>query len=408
MLPTPESPHPLAGMEPWLWALQDANEAESRGDAAAALAAIRRRPFAPEGGPFWSPSRVYRLHQLDLLGELTPGWAVSRWILAQALHYLDEAQFGLGPRSRSGRAAEIACELRGPALALPEVSDGDRGAEHPAQVSEHDWVYRQAFLFELGGLDAFLADGVSADLVSRADRIRDWALAPMGGYTFLGSSAETSLWLDKEDQAAITLPNIGSAVHLLPGSSVIGRLVPTDDGRMFESAPLPVTGTLARAIALDPPRWLDLLRDSGLVRDKVVRTDTLEWTGLMSDIPIAVVEAVLWSWTDGQEAGTADLSDVVTRTLFLAREVCRASTRDPFDCPQCLGEPDDLCPECGEDDWDAVSQLHAALLDPVVLDALPDLATEADEPLLHEVCDVLAEPARSWLGALLDARRAAA
>ncbi|CAN5169688.1 hypothetical protein BH09ACT12_BH09ACT12_15980 [soil metagenome] len=392
-------------MEPWLWAMEDADDAESRGDAAGAWAAIRRRPLTPGGDPFWRPSRVHCLQQLVLLGELTPGWAVSRWILAQALQHLSERERGRGESSRSARAVRIASELRGTALALPLTAAAGSEADEWANVMDHDWVYRQVVLFELGGLDDFLTHSASADLVSRAERIGEWALAPMGGYTFVDSFGEHSLWLDQADQGVITTPNIGSAVRLAPGCAVIGRLVPTGDDRMFESAPLAVTGKLAREIALDPPRWLDLLRDSQLVRDGVVRTDTLSYTGLLSDVPLEVTEMVL-SYRPALHrlVELADASEVVAATLSLAGEVVQAD--DP--CPRCYDEPDDDCPECFDDGWDAVGHLHAALLEPVVLEALPELITDDDELLLREVHDVLAEPARSWVGSVLDAREAAA
>jgi hypothetical protein len=397
-------------MEPWVWAMQDADEAERRGDAEGALAVVRRRPVGPGGTTFWRPARMFRLHQLVALGEQTPGWAVSRWILEQAHQNVPEHETGRSASSRRNRAVRVVDQLHGPAGARPACSGQSDDAHRVAHLADHDWVYRQVHLFELGGLEAFLAGSASPDLVARADRIREWVRAPMGGYTFLGSTGESSLWLDRADQSMVTTPNIGSGFHLSPGSAVIGRLVPAADGVIFESRPLAVPGALALQVAQDPSRWSDLLRESGLVRDGTVPTDVVEWTGLLSDVPLSVTGLVL-SYRLGEQrlVQPSDAHELVAAVVRLARELVEAE--DPEPCLRCEDDPDDDCPDCFDDDWDGAAHLHAAVLDPSVLLALPLVLgglDEADQVVLREACDLVAEPAATWLASLLDAHDAAA
>jgi hypothetical protein len=71
-------------MRPWLETMSAVDEAERRGDAMEALRRMESRPLGPDGKPFWRPWRLKRLMQVVVLGENLPGWAVSRWIAAQA------------------------------------------------------------------------------------------------------------------------------------------------------------------------------------------------------------------------------------------------------------------------------------------------------------------------------------
>ena len=182
--------------------------------------------LGPDGKPFWRPWRVRYLTQLAYLGPLLPRWATSRWVLAQALQALQE-----GSRDRTRRALEIAIKVRGGEGELPGMDAMDA----KCKVMDHDWVYRQVFLYELGGLDDFLRRRASADLVAGADRIREWARAPMGAYRLLDRRADVTTWEDIATGAEIRLANIGSGALVVPEERVIGRLVPIEGGSMFEA-----------------------------------------------------------------------------------------------------------------------------------------------------------------------------
>ena len=400
---------PLAGLEPWLGAMLNADAAERRGDAVGALKAMRRRPFGPDGKVFWRPSRGFQLAQLAELGPDAPQWAVSRWILAQALQHLSERDHGRGTRTRSRRALQAVTDLHGRApLGAPCLRASDDHEQ--TQIIDHDWVYRQVHLFELGGLDAFLSDGASADLVARADRIRDWALAPMGGFTYVGSSSATLLWLDLVSLETVVTPNIGSAIHLVPGSTVIGRLVPAGDGVMFECAPLAVPRALARAVATDPAHWLDLLSDSGLVADGTICTGWRAWTTSMSDVPLVLTSTAL-AWRPGEPELSAhhEPADYARAALGLIREAMEDLLDEPHRDAEWDGDQHDADMwdtwGAGPDTWDGWAYLHAILVDPDVIAAFDGVVTSEDVPLLEEVCAMVAEPASTWLGRLLDERR---
>ena len=403
-------------MEPWLWAMLDADAAEGRGDAAAARKAVQRRPFAPDGTTFWRPSRITRLGQLVHLGPAAPRWAISRWILAQALHHQSQADRGRAARTRTRRAVRIVTDLRG-RTPLPEPEHGEADDHEWVRIVEHDWVYRQVHLFELGGLDAFLADGASADLVAGADRVHEWAHAPMGGFTYLGSGGATLLWLEHASLATVTTPNIGSAFHLLPGSTAIGRLVPAGEGVMFESAPLEVPRALARAVAADPEHWLDRLRDSARDADGMTRAEGPTWTGLMSDVSLVLVDLVLGSFLGDPAPGARyEPADRARAALRLVREAledlfadtCREHEwEDEWeDDDDAWDARDDWADHLGS--WEAWAIVHAVLVDPGVIEALAEVVTPEDVAVLHVAHDLLAEPASTWVGRLLDERRGAA
>lgn len=140
-------PGELAGMEPWLRAMALADEAEARGDAEGALEVMDVFATGPDGRLFWGPWRVDRLLQIAMFGPLLPAWVTSRWICEQALQSLDADL--RGPRRR---ALDSAVALHGGCEALPGVDEADAAA----RVMDHDWVFRQLLLFDLGGLESFV------------------------------------------------------------------------------------------------------------------------------------------------------------------------------------------------------------------------------------------------------------
>ena len=98
-----------------------------------------------------------------MLGPTMPGWVRSRWILAQALQWLDERN--RGPAGRSARAVKVTAEIQGGLHRIRGVDLDDRRVK----VMDHDWIYRQVFLYEEEGLRRFLRAGSTPDLVAGAD-----------------------------------------------------------------------------------------------------------------------------------------------------------------------------------------------------------------------------------------------
>jgi len=227
--------------------LQATDAAEARGDAAAALQLIEEDLAHRDEPSFWRPWRVGALLRLVLFGPWLPAWVTSRWIVAQAAQHLD-------PRTRGSflMALDTAIETRGCAASLECRDDLDARIK----VMDHDWVFRQLFLYELGALEHFVTRVASPDLLAGADHIHDWMHAPMRAFRLDDASRQ---WLTLRDLATgdvVTALNLGAACLLADQDCVIGRLVPIAEGAMFESAPLPVPDWVAQQVADDPDEWV--------------------------------------------------------------------------------------------------------------------------------------------------------
>ncbi len=233
--------------EPWVRAMFQLQEAEARGDAAEGLGITDAFQFALDGKPFWSAERIDELHLIAQWGPVLPGWAWSRWVCNQAARVMHD-------------------ELRDPSL------DAERRAGLHA-ASDQLWAYRQLRLYDDGVLRFFVRRIAGSALLARSDQVEAWPRATMGGFEFIGADPVSISWLDLAEREVFSTPNIGSAVLFLPGDCVIGRLVPTEGGRMFESRPLGVPPGVAQEVAEAPTRWSELLRAArpggghGLVHD---------------------------------------------------------------------------------------------------------------------------------------------
>lgn len=226
--------------------LSAADAAEARGDAAAALDVMAPHQFGPDGQPFWAPWRVRMLAEILDAGPALPRWAVSRWILAQALRHLPDNS------NRMRRALQVAIDLRGGVHLLQGVDQLDA----LCHVKDHDWVYRQVFLHDLGGLRHFLRHGATPDLLAGADRIREWVGASLGGYRLL----DDGRWQDLGSGEELELLDLGARSYVRSDDCVLGRVVPIASGAMFETAPLTVPESVAVEVTRNRAGWLDALR----------------------------------------------------------------------------------------------------------------------------------------------------
>jgi len=353
--------------EPWIRAMMMADEAEANGDAAAALDIMDAFATGPDGKPFWRPWRAKCLAQIAMLGPIRPGWVISRWICIQAMQSLAQ-----GKRDASRRALQLAVELRGGVAALPGVDATDA----QARITDHDWVYRQLFLYELGGLEHFVRDGASSVLLAGADSIRGWSSTPMGSFQLVDSTPSTVTWLELGTDRERTVPNIGSGCLVQVGEHAIGRIVPTEDGSMFEACPLIVSGEIARQIAGQPAEWIDILRRD---RTSSIETDpgpASHPNTLLSDVPTVV-------WQLAILEGSRPTSSADEWALSCARTILDVAAREVAD--PIAGRPD------GEvDRW---SCLGAALLEPYVFGSLSEVVRPSDRATLEQLSLLLAEPA---------------
>lgn len=243
----------------------------------AALHLIQQDLAHRSGLDFWRPERLRRLVQLALFEGALPRWATSRWILAQAAQHLD-------PRTRSRflRALQVAIETRG-VESLTGVDERDARVK----VMDHDWVFRQLWLYELGALEHFVRRVASPDLLAGADHIDEWSRAPMGAFRLVSESSRSSTLLDLGSGDQVSVINMGSTSRLEEGDCAIGRLVPIAEGAMFESAPLSVPDQVADQVADQPGAWVAAVR-AGCHAPKDASPQlvtTVSEFGMLTDVP---------------------------------------------------------------------------------------------------------------------------
>ena len=374
----------LRALGPWLDICFRADDAEARGDASRALELLARRMNGPDGELYWRPWRIRRLMQMAVLGPVLPPWATSRWILDQAMQSML-----VEGRRRHELSLRRALEARGVELAdLP----GRDVIDARCRVMDRDWVYRQSFLYELGGLRAFLDGAAAADLVAGADRIRDWVAAPMAGVRLVSSSPSTVCWERLDAGIRVETANIGSAALIAPGECAIGRLVPAGDQVMFESQPLYVPESVAVAVAHEPANWLGPLTEGFAEHGEPEINLRHHEFGLLHDVPPPVWRAVVahGGGLFAREDAGGDEVDFLPLTMSCARRLL-----DGIDPPT----PDQV---------DAWPCLAAALLEPTILRDLVDRGTDEDRCCLDELSEILGEPAASLCRHLAEDERFAA
>ncbi len=347
-------------MRPWLGTMHAVDEAERRGDAQAALQLIHGRLVGPDGGPFWRPARINRLTQVVMLGSALPRWAVTRWVLAQA-------RDGLGPPGDPVRRHCLAraIEIRGGTHGLSHHGEADA----IAKIVDHDWVYRQLYLYELGGLARFVRSGVTPDLVAGADHLHDWMRAPMCALRLVARAPDLVTWERLDTGERLDLANIGSAALVVPGELVLGRLVPIESGQMLEAAPLVVPRPAAEQVASDPTSWIDAVSASRAE----VQTGGFD-DGLAHDVRDLIWQLMLQDPVEPLPSQDEIGVHLAGRTLAMARECLREDY---------VAERDDIDP------W---ACLRAALLSLSVVARLPALAEPADAELFDRLAELLAAP----------------
>lgn len=264
------------------------------------------------------------------------------------------------------RDASEVLEIRG---SLDGLSTHDE-LDARCKLMDRDWVYRQLFLYELGGLSTFVRRVATPDLLAGADHIRDWVKTPMTALQLVERAPGTVTWEYVETGELLELPNIGSAAMVVPGEYVLGRLVPIEAGVMLESAPLVVPQRTARRVADDPGSWTEAV---AAARDDV-ETGGFEH-GLASDVRQMVWQLGLHDFRQPlPEASELD-------THFARRALATARV--------CL----DVGSVWHADDLDPWACLRAALLDPRVFMTVPTVAGSGDIEVFERLSRLLAPPA---------------
>jgi hypothetical protein len=309
------------------------------------------------------------------VGLPAAGWAFSRWLCAQALQDLSEAS-----RRRTKQAMEVAARVRG--AGAPAGSDA---TDRTIKIIDHDWVFRQVYLYEAGGLSAFLRR-VDPRLVLRADRVVQWAGAPMGGYQLLRRDSSTVSWRDLATDEEFTVANNGCGILLVPGEHAIGRRVPIAAGSMFETAPLATSRRVADRVAMAPDDWAEILADATHRRDgdePPIQTHGHQFE-LLTDVPPVVMMLGILD-DDAELAAGSNLSSHIARAaLDRAQQLLDAPPDDPEEL----------------DPW---ACLAVAFLQPDVAAALPEVMRSGDVRVLQALSEKLAEPAASVCRTLSEA-----
>jgi hypothetical protein len=352
--------------------MQAVDEAETRGDAAGALAIVERHLTGSDGRFFWNPHRVARLAQVVQLGGLLPKWATSRWILEQSLIQFDPAF-----RGARQEAMRIAFDLRG---GQPDVRAGIDALHVRAQVMDHDWVHRQLLIYEYGGLQRFLSAWATPDLVAGADRIDEWVSAPIHALRLEAREPALLTWTDLATDEEVRTPNLGAAVLEEPGDCALARVVPTEGGPMFDGVPLGVAERTAEQVAGDPVAWLDALRAVACTEDYF--PDVVRGNFLVTDVPTDISLLALREFLPAPVSRGPDECVIAEAVISFARDTAFSGETEP--------EPLDL--------WPCVA---AELLAPDVLPVLAHHLGPDDQSWLDVLGVMLPDPAGSACRALI-------
>jgi hypothetical protein len=229
------------------------SEAEAAGDPVEALRSHASFP------PFADSPHSHVLRILTELGDDAPGWLWSRWMTIQA-HRGD-----LSGEGRPEPAVERAIDA-----AYVHGIDLYRSPDLPPEMFgvslfQFDWIVRQLRVYEGGGLHQLVEERASARLLERADHIGEWMTAPMRGLQLVGDPVDATLpFTDLATGERVELLDLGLACDHEPGTSFIGRVVPTtvSPGLMFEWRPLRVDEPTAIEVARlhgEPELWVDAL-----------------------------------------------------------------------------------------------------------------------------------------------------
>ncbi|MGN6578285.1 MAG: hypothetical protein ACTHKG_21630 [Nocardioides sp.] len=385
--PEPGSREELAAVMALMPVVAATDAAETRGDARTALELMGSLESQLGDDDFWRPERVERLTQLVTFGSLLPRWATSRWILAQALQTLDESS-----RPRTRRALEIAHEIQD---AVPgELRSLDDGVDRRPETIDHDWVYRQAYLYELGGLQHFSREVATPDLLAGADQIDQWASTPMGGFRLAGKGEGWLGWEELATGDEHETDDLGAATGMQTGDTVIGRLVPTEEGPMFESVPLWVPEEVAHDVAADPVSWIDVLRAAvgAPGNEELAISVGHQDFRLLTDVPYFVQRVVCVDFVDWTRAGW--LADASGGAAELGFGLVRAALDEEL--------------RGGRGGFDPWPSIAAALLDVQVLDLLHDRVQEGDDARFQRLAGRLAGPGVGLCWAIASAISSAA
>lgn len=213
--------------------------AAARGDAQAA------REHHMSGAIVEESLQHHQLQELADLGDAAPGWMYSRWCVDQAYRWM--------LLTKDPRTDDMVRLV----LAATHWDHLDRVVGDPVALTEYgtlvaatDSLVQQLCVYSEGGLRDYLDVCAEAGLLARADRIEEWAEAPLGVFRLQGRRGPALALRDVVHGAATEVLDLG-AFREQPSSVVLGRVVPISDPpyRLFDSRPVPLDEETAHELA---------------------------------------------------------------------------------------------------------------------------------------------------------------
>lgn len=231
-------------------AVEEACAAELRGDWQAAFEHHRSVPM------FAKSHHGAMLRVLADLGDNAPRWLVTRFLTVMAhRHEL------YGQPKRSGRVLQHVVPLLYPHGVPFEAMHCDHVEQVGALIYGCDWVVRQVDVYDLGGFEDLLSMPEAEPALFKGEYVADWAYSQMGGYRVVGADGEVMTVADAVSGEELQLLDLGFTSQHPAGAHVLGRIVTTEcgPGQLFDWQPLPVDQRIAREVAAQPDRWLDVI-----------------------------------------------------------------------------------------------------------------------------------------------------
>lgn len=223
-----------------------------------------------------------------LISDPAPAWAYSRWCADQAMRWM---LFHEDPRTDEAVRLTLSATHVDKLEAL--IDEPIALTEYGTLVAACDWVCHQLAIYEFGGLSDFLDVKAEQVLIDKTDRVRDWPMAPIGAYDFMGTVGSSLVLRDMATNEEVRVLNVGAMAGRGLDERLVGRIVPisSEPGLMFESRPIAVDIATAEDVAArirgdEPLGWLVALADARDDGRLPIGFSCTEKTSFTSDLPV--------------------------------------------------------------------------------------------------------------------------
>ncbi len=214
-------------------------EAGARGDVAESL----RREFEAMGRV--STPHLAVVKDLLDLGDAAPPWAYSRFCADLAYR-----RMLLAEHQGVQQAVRVVLAALHPST-YAALDDPRSLTRVGTQIAAMDPLAVDLAVFEFGGLRDYLDDVARPGLLDRADRVHEWASAPMGVYGFVDFRGCRLVLHDLVADEEVEVLNVGAMSETDDDRALVGRVVPisAEPGLMFAARPVAVDPVTAFDVA---------------------------------------------------------------------------------------------------------------------------------------------------------------